>query len=132
MGDRDELLEAVGARLREARLKAGMTQGQLAEKVGTSQSYVYLAETGGQNLTLKALHRLATALGSGLRDLLPAEVDAPVSDAAVERLCSALERFADAVKLHRDQEGTLLKEIDRMGVLRDQVARLLSKRRQEH
>ena len=126
-GDRDALLEAFGVRLRETRLKIGMTQEQLAEKVGTSQSYIYAAETGGQNLTLKALHRLATALGSGLRELLPDEADAPLSDAAVERLSSALERFADAVKLHRNQEGALLKEIDRLGMLREQVARFLSK-----
>ena len=47
-GDRDALLEAFGVRLRETRLKIGMTQEQLAEKVGTSQSYIYTAETGGQ------------------------------------------------------------------------------------
>ena len=46
-----------------SRLAAGLTQRQLAEKMGTTQSAIARLESGLQTPTLDTLSRLAVALG---------------------------------------------------------------------
>lgn len=53
--------------LREARLRAGLTQSQLAERAGTTQSAVARWETGGTRPSLETLVRLIRACGLELR-----------------------------------------------------------------
>jgi UDP-N-acetylglucosamine 1-carboxyvinyltransferase len=62
----------VGALVRDARRHRGLTQQQLAERLGTSQSAVARIEQGGQNLTLELLGRLSEALESELISVGPA------------------------------------------------------------
>jgi len=57
---------AVGARLRELRLAAGLTQAGLAARLGSTQSAVARLEAGGQRLSLAALRRVAAELGSSV------------------------------------------------------------------
>lgn len=47
----------------DARQKTGLTQKQLAERTGISQSDISKFETGGGNPSLKTLQRLAEGLG---------------------------------------------------------------------
>lgn len=54
---------AVGQRLRALRREAGLTQSDLALRLGTTQSAVARLEAGRQRLSLGALHRVATELG---------------------------------------------------------------------
>jgi UDP-N-acetylglucosamine 1-carboxyvinyltransferase len=56
----------IGSLVRDARRHRGLTQLQLAERLGTSQSAVARIEQGGQNLTLELLGRLSEALQSEL------------------------------------------------------------------
>lgn len=49
--------------LRTYRLRAGFSQQQLAEKLGTSQSQVARMESGKQDLQLSTMKKLAIALG---------------------------------------------------------------------
>ena len=52
----------------EARLAAGLTQAELAEKMGVSQSQVARVEKDGyDNYTLNTLRRYAKAVGKKLR-----------------------------------------------------------------
>lgn len=53
---------AVGARLRDLRRTAGVTQAALAERLGTTQSAVARLEAGRQRLSLATLRRAAEAL----------------------------------------------------------------------
>ncbi|MBC7076499.1 MAG: helix-turn-helix transcriptional regulator [Syntrophomonadaceae bacterium] len=48
------------------RLKRGLTQKQLAHKIGTSQSVIARIENGEQNISLKTLSKLAKALEAEL------------------------------------------------------------------
>jgi transcriptional regulator with XRE-family HTH domain len=55
----------VGARLREHRIMLGLTQQQLAERLGTSCQQVHKYERGINRLSAGQLHRIAEALGVG-------------------------------------------------------------------
>lgn len=49
------------------RLKQGLTQKQLARKIGTKQPVISRLERGTYNPTIKFLHRVANALDAELR-----------------------------------------------------------------
>ena len=53
----------VGANIRKARLAAGMTQEELAERSGFSQQYISGLERGKRNPTVVSVFELAQALG---------------------------------------------------------------------
>ena len=59
-------LDRIGGLIRDARKHRGLTQTQLAELLGTSQSAVHRIEAGGQNLSLEMVNRIAEALDSPL------------------------------------------------------------------
>lgn len=48
------------------RLKKGLTQGELAKKLGTKQSAIARLESGNYNPTLEFLQKTAEALGAKL------------------------------------------------------------------
>lgn len=70
----------VGRALREARRAVGMTQAELAGRLGTSAPYVSLIETGHGNPTIGQLSAVATALGveMDVQFRLPADLVEPV------------------------------------------------------
>lgn len=49
--------------LREERLRAGLTQAQLAERVGTKKTYISRIENGRTDIQLSTLFRLFEGLG---------------------------------------------------------------------
>jgi DNA-binding XRE family transcriptional regulator len=60
------------ATLRSMRLSRGMSQTQLAAKVGTSQSQVARIETGNQDPTIATLARFAVALEASIGEVAEA------------------------------------------------------------
>src|SRR5688500_3046864 len=61
-----QLAAEVGERVREAREAAGLSQRDLAARMGTSQAAIARLEAGGVGATLTTLQRVATALGLAL------------------------------------------------------------------
>lgn len=57
-------------KIRDIRLQKGMTQQQLADKLGVKQCTVSDYETGRVDLTLPKLVRIAEALGVTIYDLI--------------------------------------------------------------
>ena len=66
----DDLPTLFGKNLRDARIKAGLTQGQVAERTSLTQQYVSLVEAGHQNITLGTMTALARVVGQDVRTLL--------------------------------------------------------------
>lgn len=69
--ERDEfesLCEAfiIGERLKTERLKAGMTQEQLALKIGTKKSYISRIENGHADIQLSTLFKIFQGLGRSI------------------------------------------------------------------
>jgi transcriptional regulator with XRE-family HTH domain len=52
-----------GEDLRVARIKAGLSQAQLAKRLGRSQQYVSLIESGHRRLPIEAMTLIMRALG---------------------------------------------------------------------
>ena len=63
---------ALAGQVIEARARAGLTQIELAEKMGTSQSAVARLESGKARPSVATLEKLAEATGSKLRIALEA------------------------------------------------------------
>lgn len=61
---------AVISQLIAARIEKGMTQKEIAEKMGTKQSAIARLESGNANPTIDFLDRLASVLGTRLTILL--------------------------------------------------------------
>ncbi len=62
--------ELLGARIREVRLKRGLSQQALAERVGIPQTHVSAMELGIQFPNLLTVLRLAVALECKVTDLV--------------------------------------------------------------
>ena len=56
--------------LRQVRLNANLTQSQLAEKIGQTQSYVSKYESGEQRLDLIELESVCNAVNISLTDFV--------------------------------------------------------------
>lgn len=96
----------IGALIQETRQFRGLTQSQLAEALGTSQSAINRIEKGGQNISLEMLARISDVLSSELVSLnqsgkinfrvnggkkLSGEIEIKTSkNAAVALLCASL------------------------------------------
>lgn len=53
----------LGERLKAERLKAGLTQQQLADRIGTKKSYISRIENGHTDIQLSTLYKLFQGLG---------------------------------------------------------------------
>lgn len=84
--DQEPLLVLVGTRIRAARQRAKLKQSDVANVIGTKQSYIVGVEAGQANITLRTLGRVAAALGVSPVSLLMEEEPAngTAGDGAVQ------------------------------------------------
>jgi transcriptional regulator with XRE-family HTH domain len=66
----------LAAVLRQIRLEAGLTQAQVAKKIGQTQSYVSKYEGGEQRLDLAELEAICRAADVSLRDVVDRYLEA--------------------------------------------------------
>ena len=64
--DAKRIQRELGYRVLERRLTLGLSQRELARRIGTSEDRVYLVENGEENPTPQILERLAEVLGAEL------------------------------------------------------------------
>ncbi len=60
-----------GRKLRDTRLKRGVSQEKLADQAGLHRTYVSSVELGKRNISLLNIQKLAEALGVGMAELMP-------------------------------------------------------------
>src|SRR5687767_6353734 len=65
----ESILKLFGARVRDRRLKLGLTQEGLAERCGLHWTYIGGLERGEKNPTLETLWKISLGLSTGLGDL---------------------------------------------------------------
>jgi transcriptional regulator with XRE-family HTH domain len=74
-----ELLDAIGDRLREERMKAGISQRELARRLGLSPSLISQLESGQSRPSVGTLYSIVTELGVSLDHVIRG-ADFPDSD----------------------------------------------------
>ncbi len=67
----DSELKQLGKRIRETRIRLGLTQLEVAEKADTSANYFAQIERGEVNPSYSMLRAIARALKVKLNDLIP-------------------------------------------------------------
>ncbi|MFC1612982.1 helix-turn-helix domain-containing protein [Patescibacteria group bacterium] len=65
-----ELLEKFGKKIKEERLKKGLSQEELATKAGVHRTYIGMIERGEKNITLSNIKKIANALDLLIDNLL--------------------------------------------------------------
>jgi transcriptional regulator with XRE-family HTH domain len=65
-----EVLDAIGERLREERVKAGISQRELARRLGLSPSLISQLESGQSRPSVGTLYSIVTELGVSLDDVI--------------------------------------------------------------
>jgi transcriptional regulator with XRE-family HTH domain len=102
--------KALGKRLRDLRLRQGMTQLELATKVGLKQPMLSLYERGDVRLPAILAARLVQTLGASCDELVglkESRENGQIQDRALVRRLQKVER------LSRRDKQTLLRTIDR-------------------
>ena len=89
--------KALGRRIKEERLKLGLTQAKLAEDIDISDTYVGQIERGERSLTLDTLIRLVNRLGVTVDYLLKDYVVA-TDDNTIEQFRQILQSQSDGRK----------------------------------
>jgi transcriptional regulator with XRE-family HTH domain len=74
-GAEDAVAAAVGASVRKARRRSGLSTRELAQRAGMSQPFLSNIENGRSTPSVATLYKLASALGVGASELLPAGTD---------------------------------------------------------
>jgi transcriptional regulator with XRE-family HTH domain len=67
---RDPVLVAFGRAVRDMRAELDVSQEELADNADVDRSYLSSIERGEQNAGLMSMHRIATALGVPLSELV--------------------------------------------------------------
>ena len=133
--DNTSYLEKIGTLIQETRQARGMTQVELAEAIGTSQSAVNRIERGGQNISLEMVARISDVLSSQILQLnstsktnfvvhggrqLSGEIEVKTSkNAAVSLLCaSLLNRGKTTLRrvAHIEEVNRLIEVLESIGV----------------
>ena len=70
MGEKDIFLKNIGASIRRVRTEKGLTQTELAHRVGKDQQSIQRLESGNINATLYYLSEIAKGLDMQFEDLL--------------------------------------------------------------
>jgi transcriptional regulator with XRE-family HTH domain len=107
-GDQDEeatpLRIAFGEKLRQARVRANLTQTEVADRVGLHQAYVSKLERGRVNVTFSLLERVCAVVGVEPGALLmPQAMTVGMLDAVVTAVHHTVERI-----LKQHDQGTPL------------------------
>lgn len=71
--DSKEYLQKLGERIKELRLEKGIKQVDLGYAIDVEKPNMRRIEAGGNNLSILALRKIATALQVTIKDLIPDE-----------------------------------------------------------
>jgi transcriptional regulator with XRE-family HTH domain len=99
-----------GARVRQVRKRKGITQVELAARLGVTQRGVSYYENEAQNPSIEIIERIAAALGVTKRQLLDDEPPPPNNERRPIR--SLQKRLAMVSELPPEEQKYLAKTID--------------------
>ncbi len=95
----------LGSKIREQRLKKGLTQEKLAEKCGISPSYIGIIERGDKKLSITTLVKIASVLDISTDYLLSDSLNIS-QDASLKQVLS------DVKELKNDEMDLLINVVN--------------------
>ncbi len=104
----EKIIEIVAKNIRAERKRVGLSQTQLAEKIGVTHRYVQRIESTPKNLSIKSLNKFATAFGVPITSLL-AGVDPQAHGKASDEELDALRlavRVIEGYLVEREKESS--------------------------
>ncbi|MEK8121696.1 helix-turn-helix domain-containing protein [Methylocystis sp. IM4] len=111
---RDELLVAIGERIRTLRVSHGWTQRKLAEMIGMTSANIYIMEKGAQNSSILALKKVASGLGVSMAALLPeAEQGVESADVVVGNWLERSEDLLEGLRSRRVSINNSIEELEK-------------------
>jgi transcriptional regulator with XRE-family HTH domain len=120
-----EFVESIGQRVKDARVRAGYSQRDLAEKSRLTQAYIYLLEAGGQNPTVVTLKILADAMETDIRDFFPEHSRGVPTTASLERMARAVDKAGDVVRIFMEELSVLRSPLAELPAMRQQLESLM-------
>lgn len=102
----------LGNRIRDKRIKAHMTQAQLAEKVNVTTAYIGQIERGERKFSIETLVNIASTLKVSTDNLLRENFDENISSLTEELLTLTRERNPKDIKLAIDIINSVFTRID--------------------
>lgn len=110
MENDEQFLKDLGERIRELRKARGMTQSDLAERLGVTQALIASYESARRSVPLRKLCMLAEALGVSIEDCVgqaaPRQRRKPGPPSQIERKLMELE------KLPRSEQQFVIRMLD--------------------
>lgn len=95
-----EPMRVIGARLKALRLERGLTLKEAAERSDLSRSFVSMVESGGTEIAVSRLMRLADTYGALLTELLVDVLDEPAAEVARGDHASSFPTGTPGVAIH--------------------------------
>ncbi len=113
MTDHDELNQRIGAAIRAARGRRGITQDELAPKLGVDRATLARYERGQRGMTAATLVQLCHLFGESLDALLPGVAPRPSLGGAVP-LDDVVHRIVTRLQQRPDLAATVEDLLDTM------------------
>lgn len=104
----DQLVNIVGANIKEIRKHKKMTQEELAEKCGLQTSYLAGVERGDRNITLQTLEKITNGLDVTAKELF--ELKTPIKSLSLETE-QLIYLFTEQLKEKSEEEIRLIIEL---------------------
>ncbi len=101
----DQLVNIVGANIKEIRKQKKLTQEELAEKCGLQTSYLAGVERGDRNITLQTLEKISVGLEVNAKELFELESAIKTLPIETEQL---IHMFASQLKTKSEKEIHLI------------------------
>lgn len=98
----------IGNNIRDFRKAAGLTQADLAGRIGVSRPAISSWETNRTEPSMQDVERMAAALNCKKSDLLGDYQEQMIRDANIQRMISIAEQ------LTKDQQSTLIEQMEFM------------------
>lgn len=102
----EDYQKIIGERIRTYRKATGMSQNDLAQKVGMHYAYIGQVERGEKNMTIKTLCKISEALG-----VLPERLISGVGGTAEEENEKAESLSEEIVRIIRTHTDEMLEEL---------------------
>lgn len=97
-------------KIKQARKKAGLTQGELAQKLGVSQAMISAYEKGLRNPKWETIRSIANALGVSVGEIAP-DLDNLSKELARKEIRRQIKEINDSTELSADEKEQKITEL---------------------